>query len=115
MDINDIKYASTYSSIWVCMIEGRFLKGKSGAMAWGRKNDAVTTFKHSEYWSWIVDGLKEANPNLIEEGYRGYYNGTRWWKNRKVGNELEKNAYEELLTSGKVKYIEITPVPDWVG
>lgn len=115
MTVNDIKYASTYSSIWVCMIEGRFLKGKGGAMAWARKNDAVTTFKHSEYWEWIVDELKTNNPDLVEESYRGYYRGTRWWKNSKAGNELEKAAYEELLTSGKVKYIEITPVPEWMN
>jgi hypothetical protein len=37
-----------------------------------------------------------------------------WWRDRKVGAELEKTAYEELLTSGKVKYVEIKPVPDWV-
>lgn len=110
MTINDIKYASTYSSIWVCMIEGRFLKGKGGAMAWGRKNDAVTTFKHSEYWKWIVDELKKNNPNLVDDVYRGLH----WWKNREKGAELEKTAYEELLTSGKVKYIEISPVPEWV-
>ena len=111
MNQNDIKYASTYPSIWVCMIEGRFLKGKGGAMAWGRKNDAVTTFKHSEYWEWIVDGLKVNNPNLTEEGYRGRC----WWKDRKTGAALEKQAYEELLASGKVKYIEIEPIPEWVN
>lgn len=111
MTANDIKYASTYPSIWVCMIEGRFLKGKGGAMAWARKNDAVTTFKHSEYWEWIVDGLKANNPNLTEEGYRG----SHWWRDRKAGAELEKTAYEKLLTSGKVKYIEITPAPEWMN
>lgn len=109
MNQNDIKYASTYPSIWVCMIEGRFLKGKGGAMAWGRKNDAVTTFKHSEYWERIVDGLKTNNPELIQESKYGHY-----WVNTK-GSELEKQAYEELLTSGKVKYIEITPAPDWIN
>lgn len=111
MTINDIKYASTYPSIWVCMVEGRFLKGKGGAMAWGRKNDAVTTFKHSEYWEWIVDELKANNPNLIEEGYRG----SHWWINRIKGQELEKAAYEELLNTGKVKFIEINPIPEWVN
>lgn len=111
MTENDIKYASTYPSIWVCMIEGRFLKGKGGAMAWARKNDAVTTFKHSEYWEWVVDSLKTNNPNLTEEGYRGRW----WWKDRRKGQEIEKQAYEELLTSGKVKYIEITPIPEWVN
>lgn len=109
MTENDIKYASTYPSIWVCMIEGRFLKGKGGAMAWARKNDAVTTFKHSEYWEWVVDGLKTNNPGLIQESRYG-----RYWVNTK-GPELEKQAYEELLTSGKVKYIEITPIPEWVN
>lgn len=110
MTANDIKYVSTYPSIWVCMIEGRFLKGKGGAMAWARRCDAVTTFKHSEYWGWIVDGLKANNPNLTEESYRGIH----WWRDHKVGAELENAAYEELLTSGKVKYIEITQVPEWV-
>lgn len=114
MNLNDIKYASTYSSIWVCMIEGRFLKGKGGAMAWGRKNDAVTTFKHSEYWGWILDDLKKNNPDLVEESYRGYYCGTGWWKDRKKGQELEKAAYDELINTGKVKYIEISPIPEWV-
>lgn len=111
MNQNDIKYASTYPSIWVCMIEGRFLKGKGGAMAWGRKNDAVTTFKHSEYWEWIVDELKANNPNLIEDGYRGAH----WWRDRRTGAELEKQAYDKLLASGKVKYIEISPMPNWIA
>ena len=111
MNLNDIKYASTYPSIWVCIIEGRFLKGKGGAMAWGRKNDAVTTFKHSEYWDWIVNELKENNPDLVEEGYRG----SHWWINRIKGHELEKQAYEELLNTGKVKFIEINPIPEWVN
>lgn len=111
MNLNDIKYASTYPSIWVCMIEGRFLKGKGGAMAWGRKNDAVTTFKHSEYWEWIVDELKKNNPNLVEEAYRGRY----WWRNIDKGRELEKAAYDELIATGKVKYIEISPIPDWIN
>ena len=110
MNQNDIKYASTYPSIWVCMIEGRFLKGKGGAMAWGRKNDAVTTFKHSEYWEWIVDGLKANNPDQVEES-----RFHRWWKYDGKGKELEKDAYEELLTSGKVKYVEIKPVPEWTN
>lgn len=111
MNQNDIKYASTYPSIWVCMIEGRFLKGKGGTMAWARKNDAVTTFKHSEYWEWIVDELKKNNPNLVDDVYRGLH----WWRDCEKGVELEKTAYEELLTSGKVKYIEITPAPGWVN
>lgn len=112
MTINDIKYASTYPSIWVCMIEGRFLKGKGGAMAWGRKNDAVTTFKHSEYWDWIVDELMKNNPGLVEESYR---KGHLWWVNRIKGRELEKAAYEELLNTGKVKFIEINPMPEWIN
>lgn len=110
MTTNDIKYVSTYPSIWVCMIEGRFLKGKGGAMAWARKNDAVTTFKHSEYWEWIVDGLKNSNPDQVEES-----RFHRWWKYGGKGKGLEKGAYEELLTSGKVKYIEINPIPEWVN
>lgn len=110
MTTNDIKYVSTYPSIWVCMIEGRFLKGKGGAMAWARKNDAVTTFKHSEYWEWIVDGLKNSNPDQVEES-----RFHRWWKYGGKGKELENVAYEELLNTGKVKYIEINPIPEWVN
>ena len=49
------------------------------------------------------------NPELIQESRYGNY-----WINQK-GVELEKAAYEELLTSGKVKYIEITPVPEWTN
>ena len=109
MTTNDIKYASTYPSIWVCMIEGRFLKGKGGAMAWGRKNDAVTTFKHSDYWSWIVDELKNSNPDQVEET-----RFHRWWKYGGQGKELEDAAYKKLLEDGIVKYMEIKPVPDWV-
>ena len=111
MNVNDIKYASTYPSIWVCLIDGRYLKGKGGAMAWGRKNDAVTTFKHSEYWSWIVDGLKEANRDFVSEGYRGGL----YWNDRRKGQELEKAAYEKLLADKVVKFYEIEPIPDWVG
>lgn len=110
MTTNDIKYASTYPSIWVCMIEGRFLKGKGGAMAWARKNDAVTTFKHSEYWEWIVDGLKNSNPDQVEET-----RFHRWWKYGGKGKDLEEQTYKELIESGKVKYIEINPIPEWVN
>ena len=110
MNQNDIKYASTYPSIWVCMIEGRFLKGKGGAMAWRRKCDAVTTFKHSEYWEWIVDGLKKNNPNLVKDsGYRNF----RWWKDSKKGKELEEQAYNKLIEDKVVKFIEISPIPNW--
>lgn len=109
MTANDIKYASTYPSIWVCMVEGRFLKGKGGACAWARKNDAVTTFKHSEYWEWIVDGLKDNHPDMVEELKYG-----RWWRTN-AGKDLEEKTYRELLERGKVKYVEIKPIPDWVN
>ena len=78
-------------------------------MAWARKNDAVTTFKHSEYWEWIVDGLKASNPNLTEDIYRGH----RWWKDSKKGKELEDQAYNKLIEDKVVKFIEISPVPNW--
>ena len=39
--INDAKYACTVPSIWVCMIEGRFLVGGRGNTAWKRKSDAA--------------------------------------------------------------------------
>ena len=52
------------------------------------------------------------NPNLVEESYR---KGHLWWINRIKGQELEKAAYEELLNTGKVKFIEINPIPEWVN
>ena len=107
--INDLVYSCTSSSIWVCMIEGRFLVA-NGHTAWKRKSDAVKAFKNSDYWAQLVDDLKQKNPNLIEEGYRH----SIWWKDSKVGKELENNIYVELLKTQRVKYIEITPVPDWI-
>ena len=108
--LNDAKYACTVSSIWVCMIEGRFLVGGRGNTAWKRKSDAAVAFKHSEYWSWIVDGLKNSNPDQVEES-----KFHRWWKYGGQGKDLEEQAYKELIESGKLKYIEITPIPEWVN
>lgn len=107
--INDAKYACTTSSIWVCMIEGRFLVAK-GHAAWKRKADAVKAFKYSEYWSCVVDELKNNHPDMIDQYYRHY----GWWINSREGKKLEDEAYQKLLEDGKVKYIEIEPVPDWV-
>lgn len=106
--LNDVKYASTTSSIWVCMIEGRFFANKHAA--WKRKSDAVLAFKNSEYWSWIVDGLKIDNADQVEETRYG-----RYWKSRIGGKEIEDKKYQELLDNGTVKYIEITPVPEWTN
>ena len=109
MTETDAKYACTTSSIWVCMIEGRYLVAK-GHTAWKRKSDAVLAFKNSEYWSWVVDGLKVKNPDLVTEGY----SGRRWWSDKR-GKELEDNTYQDLLKDETVKYIEIKPIPEWAN
>ena len=108
--LNDVKYACTVPSIWVCMIEGRFLVGGRGNTAWKRKSDAAVAFKHSEYWGWVVDGLKNNNPDQVEESRFG-----RYWKYGSKGKELEDQAYSELIETGKLKYVEITPVPEWAN
>ena len=38
----------------------------------------------------------------------------RWWRTNE-GKDLEEKAYRELLENGTVKYMEISPVPDWVN
>ena len=109
MTTNEMKYVCTVPSIWVCLIEGRFLVGAKGNTAWKRKSDAAVAFKHSDYWSWIVDGLKNKHPDMVEELKYG-----RWWRTNE-GKDLEEKAYRELLENGTVKYMEISPVPDWVN
>jgi hypothetical protein len=90
------------------MIEGRFLASKHAA--WKRKSDAVLAFKNSEYWSWIVDGLKNNNLDQVEETRYG-----RYWKYKSRGKEIEDKKYQELLDNETVKYIEITPIPEWTN
>ena len=99
----------TTSSIWVCMINNRFLVAK-GHTAWKRKSDAVKAFKYSEYWKDVVEDLKNKHPELCEIGYRNH----TWWKSSSDGAKLEQEAYNKLLENKVVKYIEISPVPDWV-
>jgi hypothetical protein len=97
----------TTSSIWVCMINNRFLVTK-GHTAWKHKSDAVKAFKNSEYWKDVVDDLKNKHPEHCEIGYKNH----TWWKYD--GAKLEQEAYNKLLENKIVKYIEISPVPDWV-
>jgi hypothetical protein len=108
MNVEDAKNNCTVSSIWVCMIEGKFLVAK-GHTAWRRKSDVVNAFKNSEYWKQIVDNLMNDNQDQVEE--TRYH---RWWKYGGQGKELESTAYQELLKNGTVKYYEIEPTPDWV-
>ena len=109
MTIADVKFVSTISSIWICTIHGRFLATKHAA--WKRKSDAVLAFKHSEYWGWIVDELKNNNPDKVAEGYRG----DLYWKHSEEGQELENQAYKDLIDKGIVKFIEIKPIPEWAN
>ena len=99
----------TTSSIWVCMINGRFLVAK-GHTAWKRKSDVVKAFKHSEYWADIVEYLKNKHPEEVETWYKTH---TRWKYGGK-GKQLEEETYNKLLEDKVVRYIEISPVPDWV-
>lgn len=102
-------YSCTTPSMWVCMINGRFLVSK-GHTAWKRKSDAVKTFMHSKYWEDIVEKLQNDNPDQVEE--TSYH---RWWKYGGTGIKLEQEAYNKLIENQIVKYIEIIPVPDWVN
>ena len=99
----------TTSSIWVCMINNRFLVAK-GHTAWKRKSDAVKAFKYSEYWKDVVEDLKNKHPEEVETWYKNYTS----WKYGGKGEQLEQEAYNKLLEDKVVKYIEISPVPDWV-
>jgi hypothetical protein len=105
IDVN----SCTTSSIWVCMINNRFLVAK-GHTAWKRKSDVVNAFKHSEYWKDVVEDLKNKHPEQCENVYKNY----TWWKYGGDGAKLEQEAYNKLLENKIVKYIEISPVPDWV-
>lgn len=104
--ISDSMHSCTSSSIWVCMIEGRFLVAK-GHTAWKGKSDAVKAFKNSKYWAQFVNDLKQKNHQLLKEGSMS-------WKDNIVGKELENDIYNELLKTKTVKYIEIAPVPNWI-
>lgn len=108
MDLIDANSCTT-SSIWVCMINNRFLVAK-GHTAWRRKSDAVKAFKHSEYWKDVVEDLKNKHPEKCETIYRN----CTWWKYSSDGAKLEQEAYNKLLENEIVKYIEISPVPEWV-
>jgi hypothetical protein len=109
MNLEDAKNNCTVSSIWVCMIEDKFLVAK-GHTAWRRKSDVVNAFKNSEYWKQVVDNLMTDNPNSTDVWYKQH----RCWKYGSNGKELEATAYQKLLDDGTVKYYEIAPTPGWV-
>lgn len=116
MTIEDAKNACTVSTIWVCMIDGRFLVSQKGKAGFKRKADAALAFKHSEYWLELVEKLKKDNKELCNISKWGLTqeNTVMWWNDNR-GKELEDALYEKLLTDKVVKYYEIEPVPDWVG
>lgn len=117
MTIDDAKNACTVSTIWVCMIDGKFLVSQKGKAGFKRKADAALAFKHSDYWGELVDKLKEDNKDMctISKWGLSQEHTTMWWTDRKKGAELEDALYEKLLTDRVVKFYEIEPVPDWVG
>lgn len=110
LTLRDNLYKSTCSSMWVCLIHGRFLISKKGRTGWNQKSSAALAFKNSCYWDYITWNLKKKHMDKCEEN--------RWgvsWKNQKEGEEMEKEVYQNLIKEGVVKYIEIKPIPEWTN
>lgn len=110
LTLRDNLYKSTCSSMWVCLIHGRFLVSKKGRTGWNQKSSAALAFKNSSYWDYITWKLKKEHMDKCEEN--------RWgvsWKNRKEGEKMEKETYQKLIEDGVVKYIEIKPIPEWTN
>lgn len=113
MNLTEAKNNSTISSMWVCMVDGKFLKSKQGKVGFVNKKDAVLAFKCSDYWKQIVQNIKN---ELIEMCH--YYNKSCTkigWNDKKQGKTIEDEKYNDMLANGCIKYIEITPVPDWIN
>lgn len=113
LTLRDNLYTSSTNSIWVCLIEGRFLVSKRGTTAWQRKSDSISAFKHSDYWRYIVCDLKLQHPDLISQS--SSCGGKKWWLDRKRGEQIEKEKFNELMKDGIIQFIEIKPVPNWVN
>lgn len=111
LTLRDNLYTSSTNAIWVCLIEGRFLVSKRGTAAWQRKSDSIHAFKHSDYWRYIIRDLKSQHPDLISRDNRN----NEWWNNRKQGEQIEKEKFDEFIKDGVIQFIEIKPVPDWVN
>lgn len=111
LTLRDNLYKCTQSSMWVCMIEGRFLVSKQGKVGFKCKRDAALAFKNSEYWEYIVGDLKVFHK---DKSSASAISG-RYWNSNKVGKEIEDKKYKELLEQGIVKYYEINQVPGWVN
>ena len=88
MSLRDNLYIDTTSSIWVCLVEGRYLISNSTRQrtSWKRRCNAVAAFKNSNYWKFIC-------------------------RNKTV-QEIE-DIYNDYLETGMVKFIEIKPIPVW--
>ena len=84
MTKRDALYKCTTRKFWVCEVRDRILVSKKGRCAWTCKSAAALAFLNSNYWRFV---------------------------SRNLTKEQEKNTYKELLSSGEVKYIEITQVP----
>ena len=88
MSLRDNLYIDTTNSIWVCLVEGRYLISNSARhrTSWKRRCNAVTAFKNSNYWKFIC--------------------------RNKTAQEIE-DIYNDYLETGMVKFIEIKPIPVW--
>lgn len=93
----------TVNRFWVCMIEGRVLTSRRGVCAWRNKCGAARTFIASGYWFEYVSRLKKEHAPDISWGV--FETDTKYIT-------LQRQAYEQLLKDGIVKYIEVSPVPE---
>lgn len=111
LDLRDALYKCTTNKTWVCLIEGRMLVGSgshsSGKSAWSRKCDAARVFKESAYWRYIKYGLKKK--------YKGEIPENDFYYNRGCAKKILDEEYKKLLSTGVVKYIELTPVPEMLN
>jgi hypothetical protein len=86
LSLRDNLYICSTNSIWVCLIEGRYLVSKYGKTSWRRRCDAINTFKRSDYWKYICIN--------------------------KSAQEIE-DIYNDFIEKGLIKFIELKPVPKW--
>lgn len=100
LDLRDNLYMCTRSSMWVCMVEGRFLTSRMGIVGFTSKQGAVMAFKESYYWRYIKNDLHRQYTQLMS---------TKEWL------KIENDKYKELLDSKIVQFIEITKVPEWAN
>lgn len=101
--LRDNLYKSITNSMWVCLIEGRIMVGNGvrsyNKCAFTTKAAAALVFKNTPYWRYIAYSIEKEHPNTY-------------------GKELNKildKEYKRLLKEGIVKYLQVSPIPDWVN